>query len=289
MKVFPFLIANSINKAFVYKEDIGKQLYNKLHQHNEIQLSLIYRGEGTLVVNDVEVPFGEGDIIAIGQHVPHCFLNRVQSDKQAHVISLFLSKEVFEKQLLALEELHPFLSLFEAFDSGVKWVEKHKELESLFLRMRIESTLERFLSGLRLLQILVQGRYKILSSYNIRRKLPTYESKRMQQVVEYTLEYYSRQISLEEIADIANMAPNSFCRYFKNRTDKTYFQYLTEVRIENVCRLLREEKDANIAEICLRSGFNNISNFNRKFKSIKNCTPRSYKQQNITRKLMQTV
>jgi AraC-like DNA-binding protein len=74
------------------------------------------------------------------------------------------------------------------------------------------------------------------------------------------------------------MTKNAFCKYFKKRTNKTYFQFLNELRIENACQVLIKNPDSTIVEIAYRNGFNNISNFNRKFKELKLTTPSSYRR-----------
>jgi len=73
------------------------------------------------------------------------------------------------------------------------------------------------------------------------------------------------------------MTKNAFCKYFKRRTNKTYVSFLTELRIENACKLLQSKEEFSISEVAYQVGFNNISNFNRKFKAIKNITPLKYR------------
>ena len=97
-------------------------------------------------------------------------------------------------------------------------------------------------------------------------------------IMEYTMNNYEKDITLERIAMVASMTKNAFCKYFKKRTNKTYFRFLNELRIENACKLLLSNEDYSIAEIADKSGFNNISNFNRQFKSIKLMVPSEYKQ-----------
>ena len=63
----------------------------------------------------------------------------------------------------------------------------------------------------------------------------------------------------------------------KRRTNKTYVSFLTELRIENACKLLQSKEEFSISEVAYQVGFNNISNFNRKFKEIKQITPLKYK------------
>ena len=99
----------------------------------------------------------------------------------------------------------------------------------------------------------------------------------MRTIFEFTIENAHQIIKLEDIANVANMTKNAFCKYFKKRTNKTYVSFLTEVRIENACTFLKSNEDFSIAEIAFKSGFNNISNFNRKFKEVKKMTPISYR------------
>mgnify|MGYP002636124212 CR=1 FL=1 len=100
----------------------------------------------------------------------------------------------------------------------------------------------------------------------------------MSAVFDYTFHNFHEPISLQQIASVSNMTTNAFCKYFKQRTNKTYFQLLNEVRIEHACKLLIKDKDLSISEVALQSGFQNISNFNRKFKLVKINTPSHYRR-----------
>jgi AraC-like DNA-binding protein len=93
------------------------------------------------------------------------------------------------------------------------------------------------------------------------------------------MEKFYEPITLEEIADKAHMNKNSFCRYFKKRTNKTFFQFLIEIRIDNACKLINSNPDLAISLISEQCGFRTIANFNRKFKEIKGATPTVYRGQ----------
>ena len=104
------------------------------------------------------------------------------------------------------------------------------------------------------------------------------EGKRMSDIFKYTMDNFHKEITLSEVSDIANMTPNAFCRYFKQRTTKTFVNFLIDIRIGNACKLLTKNNDLSITEISYKSGFNNLANFNRKFKSVKGVTPSDYKK-----------
>jgi len=101
------------------------------------------------------------------------------------------------------------------------------------------------------------------------------EGKRMNQIFQFTMQEYHRVILLDEVADLANMTPNAFCRYFKQRTRKTYVSFLNEIRISKACELIKTT-ELTIAQIGYQSGFNNLSHFNRNFKKIRKCSPSEY-------------
>jgi AraC-like DNA-binding protein len=99
----------------------------------------------------------------------------------------------------------------------------------------------------------------------------------MDLVIQFLLENRSRPISLDETAEKANLSKEAFCRFFKLRTRKTFTQYLLQLRINDAQRLL-QETDLGISEIAYRVGFENLSYFNRSFKSISGVTPMHFRK-----------
>ena len=101
------------------------------------------------------------------------------------------------------------------------------------------------------------------------------EEKRMNDVLHFTFRQSHRKIKINEVAEVANLSSEAFCRYFKLRTRKTYTNFLNEVRISNACKMLIEGTQ-NIQSICYDSGFQNLSHFNRTFKKVTGKTPKAY-------------
>ena len=87
---------------------------------------------------------------------------------------------------------------------------------------------------------------------------------------------------LEDAAAIAGMSTTAFCRFFKRSTGKTFVDFVGELRIGHACRLLIES-DLTIAEICYDVGFNNVSNFNRRFSERHNTSPKTYRKEFMTK------
>ncbi len=280
MKVLPFKIPKPEGVALVFQEDIDTYFYGKLHQHEEIQLSIILEGEGTLIVGDKINYYKKGDVLVIGSHVPHVFKSEENTSETSHMLSLFFTKTSFGEHFFDMEELRELRLFFKKASHGFKITSSKKVMTNLFLKLNDATKFERFIILMELLKIASKANYKSLSSYVYERKYNDIEGKRMRNVFEYTMTHFEKDISLEDIAEIATMTKNAFCKYFKKRTNKTYFRFLIELRIEQACKLLVTQKDMSVSEISELCGFKNISNFNRQFKAVKLVSPTGFKKSN---------
>lgn len=280
MKVLPFQIPKPENDALVFQEDIELVFYDKLHQHDEIQVSLIAEGEGTLIVGDTINDYCKGDILVFGSNLPHVFKSTPKKDEKSHMITLFFTKDAFGDNFFLLEELRQVKPFFKTIENGFK-LQSNLKLDALFFSLKESSKLNRFIKLIEILREICKVDRKPLSSFVYEKKYSDIEGKRMRDIMEYTINNYSKDITLDSIAEVAAMTKNAFCKYFKKRTNKTYFRFLNELRIENACRLLSDNEDFSIAEIANKSGFNNISNFNRQFKALKVISPTEYKKQKL--------
>jgi AraC-like DNA-binding protein len=96
-------------------------------------------------------------------------------------------------------------------------------------------------------------------------------------VKKFIHEHFTEEITLAQVADVAGMSASSFSRYFHLATGRTLRDYLIDSRLGKASRLLMST-DLNISEICYSCGFNNLSNFNRIFKSRRGSTPREFRK-----------
>jgi len=278
VKVLPFKIPKPENNALIYQVDTGNQFYNHLHQHEEIQISIILKGEGDLVVGDTINRYSQDEIVVIGSNVPHLFRSDTSAIDESHMLTLFFTKESFGKVFFDLIELSELEALFKKIDSGIRIENKVEEIKKVFLSLEYQSHLERFISFLTILKHINNAKTKSLSSFIYSKIYSDDEGVRMSKVMNHAISNFQSNITLDEVSNLANMTPNAFCRYFKQRTDKTFFQFLLEIRLEFACRLLQSKKDMTVSEISDASGFKNISNFNRKFKEYKGLTPTTFRK-----------
>lgn len=281
MKVLPFQIPKPEKSALIYQVDKAPMFYHHLHQHEEVQISLILEGEGDLIVGDTVNHFKPDDLFVIGSNSPHLFRNNLAEDKDAHMLTLFFTKDSFGQFFFDLLELQELQSVFRKIETGIKVEEYVHDIKSLFLKLESQSHLERLIAFLNILKYISTSKTKSLSSFIYEKVYTDDEGERMSKVMNYAIVHHQEDISLTVISNLANMTPNAFCRYFKRRTNKTFFQFLLEIRLDAACRLLQKNTDLSIAEVCVASGFNNLSNFNRKFKELKEMTPTQFRKEKV--------
>lgn len=99
----------------------------------------------------------------------------------------------------------------------------------------------------------------------------------IKKALSYMKEHASEKLYMRDIAAQVNMNEQYFCRFFKKIIGKPPVEYLTELRIQNACKLLRST-DRSVMDVCLDCGFNNLGNFMRAFRKYCGCTPKQYQK-----------
>lgn len=275
MKIYPFQIPKPVAGALIVQVDKELEFFNKLHQHEEIQISLLVKGQGKLIIGDSVHAYTAGDLIVIDGKIPHLFQS-IRSQEVSHMISLFFTKSTFGSDFFTIPALEQIASFFDKPNTGYKVSSENLDARQIMETLPSTDTFSRFILFLQLLQSISKAPIKMLTTFAHPKALNANEGKRLQEVLDYVMHNFDKDIKLVTVANLAFMTPNAFCRFFKQRTNKTFFQFLIELRIEHACQLLSSSKDASIVAIAEKSGFGSISNFNRKFKRIKKCTPSAY-------------
>jgi AraC-like DNA-binding protein len=275
LKIYPFQIPKPVAGALIVQEDKELVFFDKLHQHEEIQISLLVKGQGKLIIGDSIHSYSAGDLIVIDGKIPHLFQS-TSSDEVSHMISLFFTPNSFGSDFFTIPDLEQSASFFNNPNTGYKVSDKNRVARQILEALPFVGQFSRFISFLELLKSISEGDTTMLTGFIHPKALNANEGKRLQEVLDYVMHNFERDIKLITVANLAFMTPNAFCRFFKQRTNKTFFQFLIELRIEHACQLLVSNKDLSILEIAEKSGFGSISNFNRKFKHIKKNTPTGY-------------
>jgi AraC-like DNA-binding protein len=113
---------------------------------------------------------------------------------------------------------------------------------------------------------------------NSRVKIPqpvqTRSDAALRKVIDWTVKNYASHITIENAADVAGYNKYHFCHWFKNTTDLTYLEYLTQVRLIKATQFLQGSMP--VGEVSVMCGYENVSHFIRQFKKLFGCTPKHY-------------
>ncbi|WP_276166544.1 AraC family transcriptional regulator [Zobellia alginiliquefaciens] len=282
MKVHPFQVPKPLHQNLIVQVDRELVFYDKLHQHAEIQLTLIVKGKGKLIIGDSVHPFTDGDFFVIGSHSPHLFKNEI-SDEMVHKISIFFTETTFGESFFALPDLEELQVFLNSSKEGFHVVGNTEAIHKTMIALPNLEKLDRFICFVQLLQNLISADKKTLTNFVYPKRIGSSQGQRMQTIFSYVVTHFQNDIDLKTVSDQVHMTPNAFCKFFKQHTNKTFFQFLIELRIEHACQLLKREDDnLSILEISEQSGFTSISNFNRQFKKLKNVIPSRFVSQQKT-------
>lgn len=260
---------------------------NRWHYHPEIELIHFKKGSGSQFIGDNISNFQSGDVLLVGSNIPHYwsfddtyFQNVCVTCPDIRVAHF--SENFWGAQFLELPENMPIKVVLENAKRGIQVNGKTKE--------QIADLLEKMLAtqGTRKILLLIEAlltiansdEIELLSSIGFQQNLKKLEDERINSVYQYSLANYKRKIHMEEIAAVANMSPNSFCRYFKSKTRKTYCNFLIGIRVGIACKLLLDNR-ISIKQVCYESGFHNFASFHKYFKLITKKTPLNYQQEYI--------
>jgi len=251
----------------------------KWHYHPEVELVYINSGVGKRQVGTHLSNYQDGDLILIGSYLPHTGFTKGFEENQKEIVIQF-KPDIFENAFQNFEELKIINQLLELSKKGIVFSGSIKE--DIGLRMeglQYESQLDAFLTFVKILYDLVKEKNrKILNAEGYAFISSPSDNKRLKTIFNYIRDHFMEPIALEDISTQVFMTPQSFCRFFKKSTNKTFTAFLNEYRINHATKLLSETDD-DIKSICYESGFNNLSNFFRNFRRITQLTPNAYRDQ----------
>ncbi len=254
------------------------------HFHPEYQLFMVLKGKGTRFIGDHVKSFKAGDITFLGPNLPHLWRSDqeepvTKNATSAEGIVVYFNENFISDTLLHKEEGILLRTLFRkslrGFDVHGKTA---KTIGQMILNLPRQEGFDAVLGLLHILNRLSQtDDIELLASSGYTNTLREGDTERMNRVYAHVMKHFKRKIPISELASLTNMTPTSFSRYFKTHTNKTFSEFVSEIRIGHACKLLIDQKK-NASQACYESGFRTLSNFNRQFKTSTNSTPLAYKK-----------
>ncbi len=256
------------------------------HFHSEYEIIYIKEGYGSRFIGDHVGKYTDGDIILIGSNVPHYMKSAdiyISGNSDFRVKGTIIQ---FEKDFMHYSVSHypHFLKikkLLEESRHGIYFPSGcSSKLVEILERISLETGIDQITSLLQLLNGMseIDIRQVISSSDYVNANDAFYDTSRIDKIISYLNKNYIRSVDLEEIASLAAMNKSAFCRFFKNKTGRSFKKYILDMRISHACKLLIID-DMTISQISTECGFDTISHFNKVFKKIAGRTPSQYKKQ----------
>ncbi|WP_281225322.1 AraC family transcriptional regulator [Flavobacterium aquiphilum] len=254
------------------------------HSHPELELVYIKESYGKRIVGNSVEQFVSGDMVFLGSDIPHVWLNdeiyyKGINTLKAQAIVVYFNKDIFGPIFYELKETQKINNLFNKAVRGLSISGKTNELVAKKLEKLVNKKNFEIIIGLfEILSILSES--EDISFVNNEAYLPVNEqtkNDRISDVFDYVKNNFKQDISLDEISQIANLTPTSFCRMFKAKTQKHFVEYLNEIRVANACKFLIET-DMGMSEIAYECGYKTASNFNKLFKKLTGTTPKEYRK-----------
>lgn len=274
--------------SFSVRQDITPGINNRWHYHPEIELIHFKKGNGKQFIGDSIKTFNDGDVVLVGANLPHYWrfddsYFTGSTIANTDVLVAHFSQNFWGEHFLQLPENRNIKHVLDMAHRGIMVNGKARIAVALLMDRMLKS--EGAGRIILLMEILVaiadSNRIDVLSSIGFKQNINDLDNERIGDVYEYSLSNLKNRITLHEIASVARVSPNSFCRFFKSHANKTYSQFLIELKVGTACRLLINNR-LTIKQICCESGFHNFASFHKYFKQITGKSPLIYQKEFIT-------
>jgi len=276
--------------GILFRDVTGPALQFPWHFHPELELTFIRGGSGVRYVGDSIQPFEDGDLCLIGSGTAHRWMShekvdavtREEPDNLFSFVVLQFNPDVFGPGFLELGSAQPLKDLFERAALGASI---HGETRRLVVDS-LETMLTRRVSPLERVSGLLDALTKIalapgpevvtLSSAPTEQPQELKQEQRVKRLISHIGENAGQSLPEKEVAALVGLSPAAFSRFFRRTFGKPFVRYVAEVRVAHACRLLAEST-RSIADVAFEVGFNNLANFNRRFRALRGMTPSAYR------------
>lgn len=259
------------------------------HFHELCELVWMEKSFGKRIVGDHIGNFEDNDLVLMGPNLPHIWQNdelyyNMDDDHRVKATVIYFPYDFLANLTDEQPIIQPVEDLIIQSSRGLRFSGETKELVAQKLgTLSAENDLRKIISFLEIMYTLsLSTEYEQLASISYKNLHDERDTGRIHNVYQFLMQNFQRDIHLNEVADICYMTPNAFCRYFKSRTQKSFTQFLNELRIGHASKLLQNES-YSVADVCYQCGYNNLANFNKFFKIIHKTTPTVYRKKLLSK------
>ncbi|MEO8961992.1 MAG: AraC family transcriptional regulator [Ginsengibacter sp.] len=271
--------------SFSIKKIDQHHFESPFHFHDLCEMNYVVEGFGKTIVGDNISNFSSGDLVLMSPNLPHIWYNDPRYFKETDLASAKAIVTYFNPDFLfnlTDDSQYSLLikRLLEKAKRGIRFFGNTRENAiSKLNNILNRKGLEKVIIFLEIVNILLESEeYESLASIGYQHSFNEKDTQRMSNVYQYMIQNFTDVITLSQIAAVANLTPPAFCNFFKKKTQKSFSEFLNELRIGHACNLL-QNLELSIADVCFKSGYQNMTNFNSFFKRITSKTPSQYRKE----------
>jgi AraC-like DNA-binding protein len=247
-----------------------------------MEATVFTAGEGMFFVGDHIGHFAAGEVVLLGENLPHYWHTR-GSCAGLSVQWNFPP----EHPLWAFPESVALASLFKKAGHGVRYVgPTAAAVTAVLQQIALATGLDRLSLLLRLLSLVgsaPQSEQALLSLRSFSLPADSRHRHAITEALRYLLANYRNEIRLDEVLKLTRMSRATFSRQFKRHSGKSFSEFVSHIRLQSARREL-VETDRSVLEIATSCGFSEVSFFNRIFRRMVSCTPSEYRTRERHRK-----
>lgn len=254
--------------AFTYE---GETFDAPWHYHPEYELTLIIEGTGMRYVGNNVSAFSSGDMVLLGEGLPHCWRNGEKLGAKSIVI---------QWNSTILPDIPEFANIKHTLTIAQRGIKYTEDLSNAFMTIvNAADPMIRYSHFINLLHLIsTLQNFELLAGPSYQIDTSTKTSNRLDLIHQYLAQHFHEKITLSQMSNLLNMTNESFSRFFSKRMQKPFFSFLNEYRINRAGRMLIET-DKQVSEIAYLCGYESLPFFFKQFTRYKNCSPKSFRKQ----------
>lgn len=246
------------------------------HYHREYELTLITEGSGTCYVGTTIARYQPGDLMLLGPDLPHTFASEPYAGMAEAAVTQF-RHDFLGPDFFALPQFRALGGLLARSARGLRFdgagagttalVAALPAMEATAQTVALLDVLDRLAADAGAAALTGPG-YAPAPSSAVRNRVDA--------VCRYLQQTHTGPVQQDEVAALVLMSPTSFSRFFRNAMGRTFTDHLNQLRVETACALLTDTS-LPVTEVAERSGYRNLSNFNRRFRELKGLRPTEFR------------
>lgn len=249
------------------------------HYHPEWELTWTSSGTGQRYVGSSIEPFEPGDLVLLSGNLPHTWCSDPSEDQEARCSVIHFLPQLWGEEFWKLPEIQKIRALLDSALRGIRFTgpgtqEVGRRIEKL--AAKDAPNLDSFIQVLEIFRMLLDLPVVSLNASSESSGLKP--NPKLQQLLEWIEKRSAENLTQSEVAAQARMSPAAFSRWFKSHMGCVFQRYLNELRVARASSLL-VTSDISITDSAYQAGFNNLSNFNRRFQEITGLTPKAFRKQ----------